>query len=89
MNRSAIPKQTVGYESADLDGEFMLYHSDKAKALYLNETASLIWKLCDGERSVESIETLLRDAYPDAGDLPHDVDAAFRVLVDEGAVEIL
>ena len=88
MHPTAIPRQKAGYEAADLDGEFMLYHSAEAKALYLNETASLIWKLCDGERSVESIRGLLRDAYPDAHELPAQVDEAFQVLVREGAVEI-
>lgn len=88
MDRSAIPRQKSGYESADLDGEFMLYHSAEAKALYFNETASLIWKLCDGQRSVETIEGLLRGAYPEAHELPQDVDAAFRILIENGAVEI-
>jgi hypothetical protein len=88
VDPTAIPRQKAGYESADLDGEFMLYHSAEAKALYLNETASLIWKLCDGQRTVASIRGLLHDAYPDAADLPREVDDAFQVLVREGVVEI-
>jgi hypothetical protein len=88
MDRTKTPKQTGGYESADLEGEFMLYHSALAKALYLNETASLIWKLCDGTRNVATIEGLLRDAYPDAPDLPRDIDDAFKTLVDHGVLEL-
>lgn len=88
MDPSAIPMQKPGYQSADLDGEFMLYDSAEAKALYLNETASLIWQLCDGQRSLDSIRSLLRDAYPDARELPEEVDAAFQLLVREGAVEL-
>jgi hypothetical protein len=88
MQRSAIPTRRPGYESADLDGEFMLYNTGEAKALYLNETASLIWKLCDGQRTVEAIESLLRDAYPEAAELSRDVDAAFDTLLEQGAVEI-
>lgn len=87
MDRSAIPRQKTGYEAADLDGEFMLYHTAEGKALYLNETASLIWKLCDGQRTVETIEGLLCGAYPEARDLPQDVDAAFRTLIEQGVVE--
>ena len=88
MNRSAIPGQKPGYKLAELEGECMLYHGAEAKALYLNETASMIWKLCDGQRTVETIEGLLRGAYPEARELPADVDAAFRVLIEHGAVEV-
>ncbi|MGD9765894.1 MAG: PqqD family protein [Candidatus Binatia bacterium] len=82
------PRHKSGYESADLDGEFMLYHSAEAKALYLNETASLIWKLCDGQRSIEAIESILRDAYPEAPELRQDLDEVFRVLLEQGVVEV-
>lgn len=88
MNRSAIPRPKPGYELAELEGECMLYNGAHAKALYLNETASMIWKLCDGQRSVETIEGLLGDAYPDAPELRHDVAAAFRQLIEHGAVEL-
>jgi len=89
MRRSAIPRRKAGYTSADLDGEFMLYSRGEGKALYLNETASLVWKLCDGRRTVDEIDSLLKDAYPDASELSGDLDAAFGILVAQGAVEIL
>lgn len=88
MNREAIPRQNAGYKLAELEGECMLYDGAAAKALYLNETASMIWKLCDGQRSVASIAGLLGDAYPHAADLSHDIDGALRLLVEHGAVEI-
>jgi hypothetical protein len=88
MNRTGIPRHTPGYELADLDGECMVYSTAAAKALYLNDTASMIWKLCDGERTVDAIEQLLRGAYPDAAALHDDVAAALHMLVDNGVVEL-
>ena len=88
MNRNGIPRQKIGYAFADLDGECMVYSGAEAKALYLNDTASLIWKLCDGQRTVATIEELLRAAYPDAERLREDVAEAFHVLVEQGVVEL-
>ena len=88
MNRNGSPRQKAGYEFNDLDGECMVYSFAEAKALYLNETASLIWKLCDGRRTVGAIEDLLREAYPDASQLRDDVDAAFQVFLEQGVMEL-
>jgi hypothetical protein len=88
MDRSAIPRQKGDYKLADLEGECMLYDGAGGKALYLNDTASVIWKLCDGQRTVESIASLLGDAFPEAGDLHGDLDETFRFLMDHGALEI-
>jgi hypothetical protein len=33
-------------------------------AFALNETASVIWQLCNGERPVAEIVEILQDAYP-------------------------
>lgn len=88
MDRSAIPRPRSDYKLEELEGESMLYHNGQAKVLYLNDTASMLWKLCDGQRSVAEIEDLLRDAYPDAPELTRDVEAAFALFVGHGAVEI-
>ena len=88
MERSAIPRPKAGYETADLDGEYMIYHSAEGRAVYLNETASLIWKLCDGTRSLAAIEELLGEAYPDASALSADVDSALHTLLEQGVLEM-
>ncbi len=88
MDRSAIPRTRSDYKLEELEGESMLYHNGQGKVLYLNETASMLWKLCDGQRSVAAIEDLLRDAYPEASELSADVDTAFAMFVAHGAVEI-
>jgi hypothetical protein len=49
-------------------------------AIYLNETATVIWKLCDGTRSVKEIIDLLVEAFPDAAS---DVRADVKETIDE------
>lgn len=87
MDRLAIPLPRGDFKLVELEGESMLYSSDERKALYLNETASMLWKLCDGQRSIGAIADLLRAAYPEAGELSDDVEAAVSLFVGHGAVE--
>jgi len=80
-------KQSFGYFIEEMEGECLLYRIGAHKAIHLNESASLIWKLCDGTRSAEDIITFLQQEYPDAqGDLTEDVREAISQLVREGAV---
>jgi pyrroloquinoline quinone biosynthesis protein D len=78
--------QTTGFFVEEMDGEIMLYKTGTHKAVYLNETAALVWKLCDGERTVEEMAKLLREGFPNCGDLSRDVEKAIQSLLKEGAI---
>lgn len=39
----------------ELDGEVLIYDLDKNKAFCLNETSSLVWQLCDGNKTISEI----------------------------------
>jgi len=39
----------------ELDGEVLIYDLNTNKAFSLNETSSLVWQLCDGDKSVSEI----------------------------------
>jgi hypothetical protein len=39
----------------ELDGEILIYDLNKNRAFCLNETSSLVWQLCDGEKTVSEI----------------------------------
>jgi hypothetical protein len=86
MIARSIPKQTTGYFIEDLDGEALLFRPGTQRAMHLNETAALIWRLCDGTRSVEDITALLAAEYPDAGTMDTDIAAAIDILQIEGAL---
>jgi hypothetical protein len=86
-NATATPVARAGVRFEELDGEAVVYDRGGKRAIYLNETATVIWKLCDGERSVDDIATLLAREYPEAArniaaDIADTVDrlVAGRVL---------
>ncbi len=58
----------------------------KTKTLYLNETASLVWNLCNGERTSDEICAILREAFPDASDVDADVESTLESLLHSRAI---
>ncbi len=82
MSRAPVPKAGVRFE--ELDGEAVVYDRQGKRATYLNETAAVIWKLCDGSRSVHEIVGLLAQEYPEAaGTMEGDVrEAVDRLIAD-------
>lgn len=45
-----------------------LYNRDTMTLVHLNESAAVIWQLCDGQRTVEQMIAVLRSAYPEQSD---------------------
>jgi len=73
----------------DLENETLLYRTGSQTAIYLNESAALVWRLCDGRRNVKDIVDLLVENYPEAkASLPQDVEQAVSMLLDKGAVSV-
>jgi hypothetical protein len=88
MNTNLIPRRETGCVEEVLEGEIVLYSASSAKAIYLNESAALVWQLIDGERSIAQIESLLTDAYPEAVTLKDDVSQAIEVLRKHGVIHL-
>lgn len=47
----------------EVDGEISLYDPENENVTILNDTASDVWLLCDGEHSAEEIVNLLASSY--------------------------
>ena len=85
MTRIPVPNDNFKIEK--IDGETLLYSLSATKTVYLNETATIIWQLCDGARSTDEIVSYLESTYPEAGDaISSDVESALQNFVDEGAI---
>jgi len=56
--------------SVELDGEVVLYDEDTGRVHLLNESASIVWQLLDGESTIEQIG---RDVAGAAGVEPLEV----------------
>ncbi len=90
MKLSAKPKQKPDYHLEMLDGELLLYHLDETKILYCNQTASLIWYLCDGRQTIGEMIDILGEAYPDAAEtMASDVEETIQQFLAAGCIELL
>ncbi len=88
MSLRQILQQRKNFYLEILDGEAFLYHLSDTRILYCNQTAVLVWQLCDGKRSGEGIVTLLQDSFPEAGDaVAKDVEEALQQFVQHKALE--
>lgn len=84
------PRRKPDYRLEIMDDELLLFHPAQTKILYCNQTASLIWQLCDGQRAVPEIIELLSAAYPAAADtIQADVDTTLQQFVQHGAIEFV
>lgn len=89
MNLSEKPTQKPGFHLEAIDGESLLYHLGETKILYCNQTASLIWHLCDGRMTVGEIIAVLSEAYPDAAQtMATDVEDTLQQFLNAGCIEL-
>ena len=89
IEKHLIPRQNPGFMLELFDDEVLLYHQVKTQAVYLNKSAAVIWALCNGEHSVQDIEDLLREQYPEAADaLPEHIRQSLEQFMDMGALEL-
>ena len=64
-----------------------MYHPGQTTIMYCNSTASLIWGLCDGQRTVQDIIDLLGAAYEQAtAAVAVDVQATLEQFHQHGAI---
>lgn len=90
---TAIPTRPLrqpDYRLEKLDNEILLYHPGKTRALYLNEMASVVWELCNGERTTHEITELLREAFPEAAaTIADEVESTLRTFTEHEAVAFI
>ena len=89
MVASDVPVPSSEFTLEQLDDELLLYHPTKTLTVYMNETASLVWQLCDGKRTVGEIVHQLQQAYPEAADsMQSDVEQALAAFSEHGAITL-
>lgn len=87
VHSEAIPLPREGFRVETMDGETVLYRDTVKKMIYLNESASLVFRMCDGKMTVREIVELLTQAFPeDAQSIARDVYEVIDYLVEEGAL---
>jgi hypothetical protein len=89
MTTDPVPAPRGRHVIEEIDHESLIYRRPTKAAIYLNETATVIWKLCDGSRTVQEIIAILVESFPDAAeDVRADVKETIDELVLAGALEL-
>ena len=89
MSPDPMPRKNGFVEVEEMDNESLLYRRPSKTASYLNETATVIWKLCDGTRSTDDIIAVLSQSFPeDAEQIRADVKATVDQLIQAGALRM-
>lgn len=71
-----------------LEGELLLFQPAGKIIMHGNETAVLVWQLCDGQRTMTDIVEVLAAAYPeDAADIKRDVPELLAQFAANDAIE--
>lgn len=69
----------------EVRGDISLYDARREQVMVLNATASDVWRLCDGEQTLDQIVDLLVSAYgADPNVIRTDVERTIEQLVEEG-----
>jgi hypothetical protein len=88
IHAAVVPRQRR-VEAFTSDGESLLYSAMRDEASALNRTASEIWELCDGTRTIGAIARALGQRYGvDEADLLADVTIAVKTLRARGLVDM-
>ena len=86
---AAIVPRRAEVDDFGAEGERLLYNAARDEATTLNRTATEIWQLCDGSRSIDAIAGALGDRYGvDKEALLDEVSRALHVMQERGLVEL-
>lgn len=90
VRATTVARRREGIELEQLsDGSVLLMAPEKGVVYPLNSTGAVIWKLCDGVRSVAGMAAEIARAHPEAeGRAERDVSDFVRSLVDAELVDI-
>jgi len=89
LKSDGIPYHSPSAQAQKFDSEVVVYCQQRKKAIYLNETASLVWQLCDRTRTVADIVELISQNYPEqAEEVRGNVFEAIESLWLEGAIRV-
>ena len=87
MDKSLKPKINSDYSIEKFDDEILLYSETGAQAVYLNDTAHVVWLLCKDELTVEEMILYLEEVYPEQKDqIEYDVITALNTLQTSGVI---
>jgi hypothetical protein len=90
MEPTCKPKKKSEYRLELVGEDILLYNPDDIKIISLNQTASVIWRLCDGTITVQQMIEALEEYYPDSkNEIAGDVNATLDQFLETGCVDLV
>ncbi len=87
LKSDIIPKQVPGIQIETFGDGVLLYRQTAREAAYLNNSAAVIWALCDGKNTLADIEDTLIKAYPEGkNSIYEDIDLTLEKLQQNNAI---
>jgi hypothetical protein len=84
-----IPRKRPGILDELLpDGSMVLYRPDPREIITLNRVAAYVWECCDGRQNTASIIAAVREIFPEAPDIAHDVSEVLRDFRERALIEV-
>jgi hypothetical protein len=86
--KANFPTRTPDILTSALDSETIVYDPQGKVVHVLNDTAKLIWLLCDGNHSAADLEAALRQTFdvPEEANVAKDVQATLVTLEEKGLI---
>ena len=89
MLEKKIPIINEDYKTEKFDNEVLLYTISGTKVISLNETAYLVYQLCNGEQTIDEMIDMLIDAYPDQKEeIREHIISAINTMIDNGVIRL-
>lgn len=85
----AFPTRNPDVLLKDMGGETLLYNSGRKEVHIINPTARLVWELCDGEHSLQSIEQSIHNHFSisEEQDIQGDVMRTLDLFRSKGLLQ--
>lgn len=73
----------------DLGDEFLIYSAENKELHVINQTARLIWEMCDGEHSVNDMESEIRAHFsvPQEMSIVTDIRNTINTFQEKGLLK--
>jgi hypothetical protein len=90
MDDKRIVRVREDYFLDTIDGEHTVHHQTLPTSIHLNDSATIIWRLCDGKRTVADIVDLLTEVYPEnRKEIDHGVKELISLLVSRDVATLV
>jgi hypothetical protein len=84
---NAILRQAANLEIHDVPDGYIVYQSERDQVHYLNNTAAVIFELCDGKREPEDIIARVAKAFELGPSAYDEIRTGLDSLLKEGLVQ--